>query len=107
MARPYGAGPDIPVSFGVSLYAATEAKSDISFHQIGRNTGERVRHQKVLQSALDNGSNESGDVVEKDEIIKGYEYSRGQYVIIEPSELDNLRMPSKHTTFPSSSTRLN
>jgi DNA end-binding protein Ku len=30
-------------------------------------------------------------------IVKGYEYSKGQYVIIEPSELDNLRVPSKHT----------
>ena len=30
-------------------------------------------------------------------IVKGYEYSKGQYVIIEPSELDSLRVPSKHT----------
>ena len=30
-------------------------------------------------------------------IVKGYEYSKGQYVIIEPSKLDNLRVPSKHT----------
>jgi DNA end-binding protein Ku len=50
-----------------------------------------------LQSAVDSGSSEPGDVVEKDEIVKGYEYSKGQYVIIEPSELDNLRVPSKHT----------
>jgi DNA end-binding protein Ku len=33
----------------------------------------------------------------KDEIVKGHEYEKGQYVIIEPSELDNLRVPSKHT----------
>jgi DNA end-binding protein Ku len=46
---------------------------------------------------VDSGSSESGDVVEKDEIVKGYEYSKGQYIIIEPSELDNLRVPSKHT----------
>ena len=99
MARPYWSGQvQISlVSFGVSLYVATEAKSNISFHQISRSTGERVRHQKVLQSAVDSGSSEPGDVVEKDEIVKGYEYSKGQYVIIEPSELDNLRVPSKHT----------
>lgn len=98
MARPYWSGQfQISlVSFGVSLYVATESKSQISFHQISRSTGERVRHQKVLQSAVDSGSDEAGSVVEKDEIVKGYEYSKGRYVIIEPSELDNLRVPSKH-----------
>jgi DNA end-binding protein Ku len=96
MARPYWSGQlQISlVSFGVSLYVATESKSGISFHQISRSTGERVRHQKVLQSAVDN--DEPGDVVQKDEIVKGYEYSKGKYVIIEPSELENLRVPSKH-----------
>jgi DNA end-binding protein Ku len=98
MARPYWSGQlQISlVSFGVSLYVATEAKSNISFHQISRSTGERVRHQKVLQSAVESGSSEPGDVVDEDEIVKGYEYSKGRYVIIEPSELDNLRVPSKH-----------
>jgi DNA end-binding protein Ku len=83
------------VSFGVSLYTATETKSQITFHQISRRTGERIRHQKVLESAVEN--NEATTAVEKDEIVKGYEYQKGQYVIIEPSELENLRVPSKHT----------
>ncbi len=99
MARPYWSGQvQISlVSFGVSLYVATEAKSNISFHQISRSTGERVRHQKVLESAAESRDSTAAAVVEKDEIVKGYEYSKGQYVIIEPSELDNLRVPSKHT----------
>jgi hypothetical protein len=42
------------------------------------------------------GSRETGAVVESDEIFKGYEYSKGQYAIIESGELDNLRAPSKH-----------
>ena len=98
MARPYWSGQvQISlVSFGISLYVATESKSQISFHQISRSTGERVRHQKVLQSAVDKAGEEAAPVVEKDEIVKGYEYSKGQYVIIEPSELENLRVPSKH-----------
>ena len=97
MARPYWTGnlQISLVSFGVSLYVATESKSQISFHQISRKTGERVRHQKVLESAVE--SNEATAAVEKDEIVKGYEYKKGQYVIIEPSELENLRVPSKHT----------
>ena len=97
MARPYWSGnvQISLVSFGVSLYVATESKSQISFHQISRRTGERIRHQKVLESAAE--SREAATAVENDEIVKGYEYSKGQYVIIEPSELDNLRVPSKHT----------
>jgi DNA end-binding protein Ku len=97
MARPYWSG-QIQISlvqFGVSLYTATESKAQISFHQISRSTGERIRHQKVLQSAVE--SDESAPAVGKDDIVKGYEYSKGQYVIIEPSELENLRVPSKHT----------
>jgi len=97
MARPYWTG-NIQislVSFGVGLYVATESKSQISFHQISRKTGERIRHQKVLESAAEN--NEATTAVDKDEIVKGYEYRKGQYVIIEPSELENLRVPSKHT----------
>jgi DNA end-binding protein Ku len=99
MVRPYWSGQvQISlVSFGVSLYVATEAKSGVSFHQISRSTGERVRHQKVLESAAESRSQTPGAVVANDEIVKGYEYSKGQYVIIEPSELDNLRVPSKHT----------
>ena len=97
MARPYWTG-NIQislVSFGVGLYVATESKSQISFHQLSRRTGERIRHQKVLESAAEN--NEATTAVDKDEIVKGYEYQKGQYVIIEPSELENLRVPSKHT----------
>jgi DNA end-binding protein Ku len=97
MARPYWSGnlQISLVSFGVSLYVATESKSQISFHQISRSTGERIRHQKVVESEAE--SREPGSVVEKDEIVKGYEYRKGQYVIIEPSELAALRVPSKHT----------
>jgi DNA end-binding protein Ku len=97
VARPYWSG-NIQislVSFGVSLYVATESKSQISFHQISRSTGERIRHQKVLESAAE--SREATTAVEKDEIVKGYEYSKGQYVLIENSELESLRVPSKHT----------
>src|SRR3974390_3285637 len=97
MARPYWSG-QIQISlvqFGVSLYTATESKSQMSFHQISRSTGERIRHQKVLQSAAETDA--AASAVGKDDIVKGYEYSKGQYVIIEPSELENLRVPSKHT----------
>ena len=99
MARPYWSGriQVSLVSFGVQLFVATESKNQISFHQISRSTGERIRHQKVLQSAVDSGEDTAGAAVAKDEIVKGYEYRKGEYILIEPSELENLRVPSKHT----------
>ena len=86
--RPYWSGQlQISlVSFGVSLFTATDSKADIRFHQISRKTGERVRHQKV--------SAEEGPV-ENSDIVKGYEYAKGQYVTIEPEEINNLRLPTR------------
>jgi DNA end-binding protein Ku len=94
-ARPFWSGyiQISLVSFGVKLFTATETKSEIRFHQLSRKTGERIRHQKVSGDA----DSEGAEKVEKDEIVKGYEYSKGQYVIIEPSEIENLRVPSRHT----------
>ncbi|MBS1821337.1 MAG: Ku protein [Acidobacteria bacterium] len=99
MARPYWSGQiQISlVSFGVKLFVATESKSEIRFHQISRSTGERVRHQKVLASSLEDNPGEAANPVEKDEIVKGYEYRKGEYIIIEPKELEQLRVPSKHS----------
>lgn len=92
MARPFWTGQiQISlVSFSVSLFPAVESKSEIRFHQLSRSTGERIRHQKVT------GEGEEGPV-EKDDIVKGYEYRKGEYVMIEPDEIKNLRIPSKHT----------
>lgn len=99
MARPYWNGQiQISlVSFGVKLFVATESKSEIRFHQISRSTGERVRHQKVLASAVESAPDEGAAPVSKDEIVKGYEYRKGEFITIEPSELEHLRVPSKHT----------
>jgi DNA end-binding protein Ku len=99
VARPYWSGriQVSLVSFGVQLYVATETKNQISFHQISRSTGERIRHQKVLASAMESDGETAGAAVAKDEIVKGYEHRKGEYVLIEPSELENLKVPSKHT----------
>jgi len=102
MARPYWSGQiQISlVSFGVKLFVATEARSDIRFHQIDRASGERVKHQKVLASAVERSPDdaaEPSEIVEKSQIVKGYEYAKGQYITLEPDELAHLRVPSKHT----------
>jgi DNA end-binding protein Ku len=91
MARPFWSGhlQISLVSFGISLIPAAEAASEIRFHQIDRRTGERVRHQKV--------SSEDEEPVEKSDIVKGYEYSKGEYIQLEPAEIEDLRIASRHT----------
>jgi DNA end-binding protein Ku len=90
MPRPFWSGQiQISlVSFGIKLFPATEAKSEIRFHQLSRKTGERIKHQKV-----------SGDEepVDRSDIVKGYEYRKGEYVTIEPEEIEHLRIQSRHT----------
>ena len=103
MARPYWSGQITIslVSFSVKLFVATEAKGEIHFHQISRATGERVKYQKVTASAQKAQEEVSdtapAEVVRNDDIVKGFEYRKGEYVIIEPKELTELRVPSKHT----------
>jgi len=94
MARPYWSGhiQISLVSFAVQVLPATETKSEIRFHQLDRKTGERVKYQKTSSD----GSN--GETrVEQSDIVKGYEYSKGEYVTIEPEEIENLRIPSRKT----------
>ncbi len=89
MARPYWSGnlQISLVSFGIKLFPATDPKSEIRFHQLSRKTGERVKHQKVSGDE---------DPVETFDIVKGFEYRKGEYVAIEPRDIENLRIPSRH-----------
>ena len=90
MARPYWSGQiQISlVSFGIKLFPATEAKSEIRFHQLSRKSGERIRHQKVSAGE---------EPVASSDVVKGYEYRKGEYVMIEPDEIEHLRIASRHT----------
>ena len=74
------------VSFGIQLFPATSSTSEISFHQIDRKTRQRVHHLNVI----------NGDQpVDNSEIVKGYEYSKGKYVIVEPDEVKKLRLETQ------------
>lgn len=90
MPRPYWSGQMkiSLVSFGIHLFPATNPSSEITFHQIDRRTGLRVHHRNVV-----------GDdrPVHNSEIVKGYEYSKGKYLVIEPDEIANLRIESRTT----------
>ena len=98
MARPYWSGQiQISlVSFGVSLFPATSAASQVKLHQIDRKSGERVHHRNVTKSAAEDEGDDDG-AVEKADIIKGYEYRKGEYVTLEPDELAKIRIPGKKT----------
>jgi len=89
MARPLWSGnlQISLVSFGVGLIPATSPASEISFHQIDRRTGKRVHHQNVVDD----------DPLERSEIVKGYEISKGKYIAIEPQEINELRIESRTT----------
>ena len=99
MPRPYWSGQiQISlVSFTVKLFVATESKGELHFHQISRKTGERIRHQKILASAMEQSPDDTNAPVATDDIVKGYEYRKGEYITIEPEEIEHLRVPSKHT----------
>lgn len=73
------------VSFGVQFYPAVNSQSGISFHQIDKATGQRIRHMNVI------GKDEP---VENAEIVKGYEYTKGKYIAIDPEEIKRLRIPT-------------
>ena len=91
MARPFWSGQlrISLVSFGINLISATEAKSEIHFHEIDHRTGERIRHQKV--------SSADEEPVEKGDVVKGYEYRKGEYIQLKPVEIEQLRIESRHT----------
>lgn len=91
MPRPFWSGQvQISlVSFGIQLFPATEPASEIRFHQMNRKTGERVHHQNVTSASGDE------EAIDKSDIVKGYEYSKGEYVLLEPQEIESLRLPSK------------
>ena len=76
------------VSMAVDLYSATQSGARISFRQIHEPSGKRVRYEKVVPGI---------GPVDKDEIVKGYELEKDQYVLLEPEEVDAVKLESKRT----------
>jgi len=75
------------VSCPISLFPATSEREKISFHQIHKQTGNRIKYKKV--------DAETGREVEADDIVKGYEVSKGDYIELEPEELEAIALESK------------
>jgi DNA end-binding protein Ku len=77
------------VSCPIALYPATSSSSKISFHRINKATGNRIRQQNV--------DAETGDVVERHQLGRGYEVAKGQHIEVSEEELEAIRIESTHT----------
>jgi len=77
------------VSCPISVLPATSEREKISFHQLNTKTGHRIKYQKV--------DAETGDEVADDDIVKGYEVGKGDYIELKPEELEAVAIESKRT----------
>ena len=76
------------VSIPVEIYSATKSGAQIAFHQIHEPSGERIKYEKVAPGI---------GPVDPDEIIKGFEVEKGEYVLLEQDEIDAVKLESKKT----------
>jgi DNA end-binding protein Ku len=74
------------VSCPIQLFPATSEREKIRFHQINKDTGNRIKYRKV--------DADTGDEVTQDDIVKGYEARKGEYIELEPEELEAVAIES-------------
>ena len=84
----------VTISFGlvsvpVKLYSATQAQGAISFNLLHKTCGSRLKQQYICQN--------EGVIVERDDMVKGYEFAKDQYVMFTPEELKALEERSTQT----------
>ena len=77
------------VSCAIALYPATSGSERVSFRQINKQTGNRLRQQLV--------DDETREPVEADDKARGYEIGKDQYLLIEDEEIEALQVESTHT----------
>jgi DNA end-binding protein Ku len=77
------------VSCPIALFPATSEREKISFHQINKKTGHRIKYRRI--------DAESGDEVDSADIIKGYQVGNGEYIELDPEELEAVAIESKRT----------
>ncbi|MEO5772973.1 MAG: Ku protein [Sphingomicrobium sp.] len=76
------------VSIPVEIYSATKSGATIAFHQVHEPSGKRVKYEKVVPGI---------GPINPDEIVKGYEVSKGEYVLLEPEEIESVKLESRKT----------
>lgn len=75
------------VSIPIRLISAEKTDADVNFHQVDRETKQRIKYIKVVP-----GKGE----VKKDDIVMAYEVEPGNYVFMEDDELDSVKLKSRH-----------
>ena len=76
------------VSIPVELFPATKSGASIQFHQVHEPSGKRIKYEKVVPGI---------GPVDRDEIVKGYEVSKGHYVLLDPEEIESVKLESRKT----------
>jgi DNA end-binding protein Ku len=76
------------VSIPVELFPATKSGAAIQFHQVHEPSGKRIKYEKVVPGI---------GPVDRDEIVKGYEVSKGHYVLLDQEEIDSVKLESRKT----------
>ncbi|MFC4254667.1 Ku protein [Altererythrobacter xixiisoli] len=89
-ARPYWKGQIrlALVSIPVEIYTATKSGAKIALNQIHEPSGKRIKYEKVVPGI---------GPVDVDEIVKGFEYSKGEYVLLDDDEIEGVKLESKKT----------
>jgi len=76
------------VSIPVEIYSATKSGATVSFRQIHEPSGKRIHYEKVVDGI---------GPVDPDEIRKGFEFEKGEYVLLEEEEIEGVKLESKKT----------
>ena len=76
------------VSIPVEIYSASQSGAKISFRQIHEPSGKRISYEKVVEGV---------GPVDRDDIIRGYELSKNNYVLLEDEEIEAVKVESKKT----------
>ena len=77
------------VTCPVALYPATSDTEKVSFNQINRKTGHRIKYAKV--------DADTGDEVANEDIVKGYKVDTDTYIEVSKDELEDIALESTHT----------
>ena len=76
------------VSIPVEIFPASKSGASIALHQIYEPSGKRIKYDKVVAGV---------GPVAVDDIVKGFEVSKGEYVLLEPEEIESVRLESRKT----------
>lgn len=76
------------VSIAVELFSATRSGASISFRQIHKPSGKPIHYEKVVEGV---------GPVDVDDIVKGFEYEDDRYALLDPEEVDAIKLETKKT----------